>query len=136
MHETFRVEWIPRKRKDGTVVLYGPYTYAYRRQDGRLRKRYVGRGDAIPAADTDDDLSESDLGPLEAYQDEPETPARLLELDEAMRLIGHDPLVSFTRNRRTYRKRVKEVNDGPSELHADSYLALRKSWKLVWGERR
>lgn len=48
--ETWRCEWVKCGKKCGGCP-HGPYWYAYWREDGRLRKRYVGKGKPPPGDD-------------------------------------------------------------------------------------
>lgn len=55
---TLRQEMVRCGKKGCTRCPHGPYWYAYWRQDGKARSRYIGKqlpGDAIPSvADPDD----------------------------------------------------------------------------------
>ncbi len=44
MGETLRSEWVRCGKRCGGCP-HGPYWYAYWREEGRVRKRYVGKGD-------------------------------------------------------------------------------------------
>lgn len=64
--ETLRCEYVKCGKCKGNCA-HGPYWYAYWREDGRLRKRYVGKGDPRERGD-------GTRGAEDAPKPEPERP--------------------------------------------------------------
>lgn len=44
MKETLRCEWVNCNKSDCRGCPHGPYWYAYWRERGKLKKRYIGKG--------------------------------------------------------------------------------------------
>jgi len=108
--ETLRSEWVKCGKKCKGCP-HGPYWYAYWREDGKLRKRYVGKGDPRTAggrgggADTPDPDGCTTAGP--ATPPEPHDNIfndRLATLSLALDILGLPPGVGQADAKKRYRE--------------------------------
>lgn len=117
-------EWIRCGKQGCRKCPHGPYLYEYFRQDGRLKKKYIGKAfaDALP----DDEPDE----PLAVVEEEN------LTQDQARVILGVAFGYSFTEMRQSYRDAVRALKPMDAEVAAARYVLLKAAWKVLRGDRR
>lgn len=127
-HETYRQEYVRCGKKGCRRCPHGPYWYAYWRESGKLRKRYVGK--TFPASSP-----ESPVAQPRDRLDDIHNP-RTATLDLAVEILGFGRYGCFRDNLALYRQKCLETHPdhgGSNEAFARvnsawSYLCVARDW--------
>jgi len=117
---TLRDEFIRCGRKGCKSCPHGPYRYAYWKENGKLRKKYLGRPAASPT------LAEATF---QARHEHLEACAAE-RINALCFLLGRR---TFTESRKAYRRALRLAEEAGDR---EAALDLRKAWQEAWGNRR
>jgi len=122
MKTTYRYEWV-RCGKRCAGCPHGPYVYAYWREGGKLRKRYIGKPQAQPGSNGD--TTGQQVSPEEQVIPDPRAAIfseKTSSLDLALSILGLSQLPSIKELIGHYRTRSKELH--PDKGGSDHEMRL------------